>query len=160
MEDGVTRLLSKVAGIPRVSELRPITLLQTDYKILTRILAKRLIKVLPEIIRSGQSCSVKDMGIQKAVFKILSTLEYIEKNNLKAAMVSLDQEKAFDRVMIRFLEQTMEKMNFPKRWIEWIRLFHKDCTTRFLLGDMSREVKVSFSLRQGDPLSMVFIWCL
>ena len=60
---GATRLVSKVKGIPLVSELRPLTLLNVDYKILTKILAKRLISVLATVCRSPQSCTVPGSNI-------------------------------------------------------------------------------------------------
>ena len=45
-KDGATRLCPKVDTIPRVDQLRPITLLQLDYKILTKIVTSRLLKVM------------------------------------------------------------------------------------------------------------------
>ena len=60
---GATRVCSKVNGVPDVSELCPITLLNCDYKILSKSFVKRLCPVLPEIIKSGQLCSVKEKNI-------------------------------------------------------------------------------------------------
>ena len=57
-KDGVTRLAPKVKGVPSVDELRPITLLNCDYKILSQWLVKRMKPVLPYVIRSGQLCIV------------------------------------------------------------------------------------------------------
>ena len=55
---GVTRLISKVKGIPKVDELRPITLLNCDYKILSKLLVLRVKPVLPNVITSGQLCTI------------------------------------------------------------------------------------------------------
>ena len=60
---GATRLLSKVNGIPRVDELRPITLLNCDYRILSKIMVLRLKPTLPHIVRSGQLCTVGGKNI-------------------------------------------------------------------------------------------------
>ena len=54
METGAIRLIPKVEGVPSVDQLRPITLLQCDYKILTKILTRRLVTVLDEVLLSGQ----------------------------------------------------------------------------------------------------------
>ena len=51
-KEGVTRLLSKVKGVPKVDELRPITLLNTDYKILSKLLVKRVKPILGKVILS------------------------------------------------------------------------------------------------------------
>ncbi len=47
---GVVQLIPKVAGVPTVAQLRPITLLSTDYKILTKMLTARLLPVLPAVL--------------------------------------------------------------------------------------------------------------
>ena len=54
MREGVTRLLNKVKGTPSPLQLRPITLLACDYKILTKIMATRVGPLLSTILRSGQ----------------------------------------------------------------------------------------------------------
>ena len=52
---GLTRLISKVAPqVPRVTELRPITRLNVDYKLLASCLAKRMRRVMPQVIQSRQ----------------------------------------------------------------------------------------------------------
>ena len=57
-KEGVTRLAPKVEGVPAVDELRPITLLDCDYKILSKWLVDRMKPVLPVVIKSGQLCTV------------------------------------------------------------------------------------------------------
>ena len=51
---GATRLSSKVLGVPQVDELRPLTLLNCDYRILSKFFVKRMKPVLPFVIKSGQ----------------------------------------------------------------------------------------------------------
>ena len=62
---GLTRLVSKVPEneVPTLENLHPITLLTCDYKIMTKVLAKRMSKILPKVIRSSQSCGVKGTNI-------------------------------------------------------------------------------------------------
>ena len=60
---GATRLIRKVSGIPLVSELRPITMLNCDYRILSKILANRILKVLSSVIKSPQSNCIKGANI-------------------------------------------------------------------------------------------------
>jgi hypothetical protein len=53
---GVIRLLPKVKGVPLASQLRPITLPNTDYKLLTKVYVARLMQVLPTILHKSQLC--------------------------------------------------------------------------------------------------------
>ncbi len=60
---GAVRLLPKVAGVPAASQLRPITLLSTDYKLLTKVFCNRLLPLLPTIISPSQLCAVPGRSI-------------------------------------------------------------------------------------------------
>ena len=91
---GATRLAPKVSGVPQVDKLRPITLLNTDYKILTKLFVLRMLPILVFIIRSGQLCTVGSKNILFGVSNILSSLLFIKQNNLGACLISLDFFKA------------------------------------------------------------------
>ena len=153
--NGATRLCSKVDGVPEVSELRPITLLNCDYKILTKVFVKRLCPVMSEIILSGQLCSVKGKNILFGASNIISTIDYINAHRIPAFMVSFDMFKAYDRVMLDYLVKVMAAMKFPEIFIKWIKMLHDGATTCFLLSFLTQPIKVLFSIRQGDPLSMM-----
>ena len=65
---GATRLSYKVAGIPQVDELRPLTLLNCDYRIVSKFLVRRMKPVLPLVIKSGQLCTVGKKNIHLTIF--------------------------------------------------------------------------------------------
>ena len=152
---GATRLTSKVDGIPSVSELRPITLLNCDYKILSKCFVGVLNPVLGEIILSGQLCSVQGKNILFGVSNIMSSIDYINAHNIPAYIASFDMFKAYDRVMLDYLSKVMKAMEFPDKFIAWIMMLHEGSTTCFLLDFLTNPIKVLFSIRQGDPLSMI-----
>ena len=152
---GATRLAPKIQGVPQVDELRPITLLNTDYKILSKILVKRIRPVLHSVIKSGQLCTVGDRNILFGVNNILSSLLYVKSKRQKACLLSLDFFKAYDRVLVDYLLRVMEKMNFSPVFCKWISMMHSGAQTKFILEALSEAIQVQFSIRQGDPLSMV-----
>ena len=154
-KNGATRLGPKVEGVPRVDQLRPITLLNLDYKILTKIITNRLLKVIGEVIFSGQSCSVPEKNILFGAHNILSVIQYVEKFGGKGAAVNYDLYKAYDRVCLLFLYRVLERMNFGDRFISWIKMFHHGATTRFLLDFITKPIDILISVRQGDPLAML-----
>ena len=152
--EGVTRLLSKVDGVPKVTDLRPITLLSSDYKILSKILVRRLNAVLPDVLTSGQLCSNPPQNILFGVSDTLSVLDYIAKEDIPAFLVSFDIMKAYDKTCVDFICIVMRKMNFPNLFISWVRTLHRDINTRFVLSELTDSLEVKISLRQGDPMSM------
>ena len=154
-EKGVTRLLPKVKGIPHVYELRQITLLNCDYKLLTKWFGLRMKSVLPYVIKSSQLCTVGDKNILFGVSNVLSTIERVKESRSAGCIISLDFFKAYDRVFLGFLLKVLEKMNFSSVFIAWIKMLHEGASTCFILQSLTASIVVSFSIRQGDPLAML-----
>ena len=82
--EGVTRLAPKVDGVPSVDELRPITLLNCDYKMLSKWFVRRVKPVLHLIIRSGQLCTVGNKNILFGVSNILSSILSVIQSHIQA----------------------------------------------------------------------------
>ena len=152
---GVTRLAPKVYGVPSVDELRPITLLNCDYKILSKWLVMRMKPVLPYVIKSGQLCTVGKKNILFGISNILSSILDVKQRNSKACLMSLDFFKAYDRVFLKFLIRVMKKMNFGTLFTSWVAMLHEGATTRFIISGLTRAIKLLFSIRQGDPIAML-----
>ena len=152
---GVTRLIPKVSVTPKVDELRPITLLNCDYKILSKVLVLRMKPVMPLVIKSGLLCSVGSKNILFGASNILSSILYVNQRKLGACLLSLDFFKAYDWVFIPFLLCVMKKMGFGAIFCQWIGMLHAGAQTRFILASLSRAISVSFSIRQGDPIAML-----
>ena len=121
-KDGVTRLAPKVNGVPAVDELRPITLLNCDYKILSKWLVMRMKPVLPHVIKSGQLFTVGKKNILFGVSNILSSILDVKQRNSQACLITLDFFKAYDRVFLKFLIKVMKKMNFGTLFTSWITM--------------------------------------
>ena len=152
---GVTRLVNKVDGIPSVDELRPITLLNCDYKILSKWLVRRMKPVLPSVIKSGQLCTVGKKNILFGVSNILSSILDVRQKNSQACLLTLDFFKAYDRVFLSYLIKVMEKMNFGTLFTSWISMLHEGAMTRFIIAGLTRAIRLLFSIRQGDPIAML-----
>ena len=85
---GATRLIPKVEGIPDVTQLRPITLLQTDYRLLSKCLAVRLHAVMKEVVHPSQ-IGTGDRDILTGVYNIISSIDVVNKKNMKAYLASV-----------------------------------------------------------------------
>ena len=135
-----------------LDDYRPITLLNTELKISARVLANRLQLVISDLIGSEQTFAVKGRSIQDNLHLIREVLEGIE-DGTEAALISLDQSKAFDRVDHRFLATVLETAGFKPEFRRWISMmYHNPQAVVQVNGRRSRVFEVERSVRQGCPL--------
>ena len=106
-----------------LDDYRPITLLNAELKILARVLANRLQLVISDLIGPEQTYAVKGRSIQDNLHLIREVLEGIE-DGTKAALISLDQSKAFDRVDHQFLATVLETAGFEPEFRRWISMMY------------------------------------
>ena len=110
---------------------------------------------MAEIILSGQLCSNGDKNILFGISNVISSLEYVDQHKVASYLVTFDMFKAYDRDMLSYLAKVMQAMKFPSKFIDWVLMLHDGATTRFILNFLTEPVNVLFSIRQGDPLSML-----
>ena len=134
-------------------DYRPITLLNTELKILARVLANRLQIVISDLIRPEQTYAVKGRSIRDNLHLIREALEGTE-DGTEAALISLDQSKAFVRVDYRFLASVLETPRFQPEFRRWIgMMYHNPQAVVQVNGRRSRAFAIECSVRQGCPLS-------
>jgi hypothetical protein len=155
---GVVRLLPKVPGIPMSSQLRPITHLNTDYKLLTKMMVARLLTLLPSVLKATQLCSVRVHSIYDGPASILSAAEFLHHHQLPGYLLSPDFFHAYDRVSMDWVGRVLEAMGFGLIFRGWMATLHRGALTSFLLSNISPVLAILFSIRQGDPLAaLLFI---
>ena len=118
LRSGVITLLFKKGDRLNPANWRPITLLNVDYKICARALAARLLKVIHQVVGPDQTCRVPGRFIGENVALLRGLAHYCEVTNFPAAILSLDQEKAFGRVDWSFMFSTLSKMGFGDLFIK------------------------------------------
>ena len=99
----ITLICKDTTNANTLKNWRPISLLNTDYKIIYKVSTNRLNKVIEEIVHPDQTCSIPGRSIQDNVHLIRNIVEYTNNKNVSAAIISLDQSKAFDRVSHEYL---------------------------------------------------------
>ena len=95
----------------------PISLLSVDYKLCARALAGRLLKVVHHVIAPDQTCGVPGRFIGKNVASLRDLVDFPSESGVSAAILSLDQEKAFARVDWPFLFRTLTHIGFGQFFI-------------------------------------------
>ena len=114
--------------------LLPISLLNVDYKIVTRAISGRLLTVLPTIIGLDQTCSVRGCTISENLFLIRDLLDYVEREDLPLVLLPLDQEKALDRVDWGSLLRILHTLNFGPEFLRWVKLFYTDIESAIVIN--------------------------
>ena len=133
---------------------RPISLLNVDYKIGAKALANRLQNVLHYVINPDQTCNVPSRSILDNLYLIRGSYEYIFQKQFLIPMISLDQEKAVDRINRRFLEKVLQKNELRRRFPEMVCLLCTDVNCIVTNdGHTSTPIKLISGARQGCPLS-------
>lgn len=109
-----------------VASYRPISLLNTDYKVLGKVFAERLKLILPKIISPGQIGFVQNRySVQNIRNLIATVVKYRDFPHHTAAAISLDAEKAFDGVTWLHLLMTLANQKFGPGFINFIRTIYK-----------------------------------
>lgn len=107
---------------------------------------------MPSLIETNQAYGVKD--IADITSSIRDIVGYIKEKEKNAYVISLDFEKAFDRVEHGFLFSVLKKFGFGENFIKWIAILYKDILTKVKFNVfLSQPFKVLRSIRQGCPLS-------
>ena len=103
-----------------IKNWRPISLLNFDYKIFSKALAKKLIDVIPNIISGEQTAYVKNRFIGESGRLTSDIIETTDIFNLSGYMVTMDIEKAFDSLDHTFLLKVLKKIGFGQNFIRCI----------------------------------------
>ena len=152
---GILNLLPKTdKDLRYLANWRPVSLLNTDYKILTKALALRLQKVIPKIINTDQVGYIKGRYIGENIRTLFDLINHAKFEQLEAYIAQIDFEKAFDSIEWPFLLKTMKLFNFGDDFIKWIKILYTDiqaCVGNN--GTYSPYFKLTRSIRQGCPIS-------
>ena len=140
---------------------RPISLINLDVKIASKVMAMRSESILPFLVHHNQNAFIKGRSIFDAIRTIDDILEYAKRNSRTGILVTIDFEKAFDSLNRTFLVKVLQKFNFGTYFLQWIRTFYKNLSSCVLNNGFTNVYSVSRGVRQGDPLSpLLFILSL
>ena len=150
----VMSLLYKDGDRTNISNYRPISLSNTDYKILAFILANRLQSVIANVINTDQTAYIKNryMGFNiRLVNDIIDHYDRVQKHGL---LFMADFKKAFDSLNWDFMIKSLKFLNFGDDFIKWIKTLYsapKACIKNN--GFLSEKFELQRGIRQGCPVS-------
>ena len=147
-------MVPKGSTVEDLKDLRPISLVGSLYKILSKVLANRIKRVMRLIISQSQNAFVEGRQILDAVLIVNEVVDSTLRRKEKGILCKLDIEKAYDHIRWDFLLQTLKRKGFGSKWIRWINWCIPTASFSVLFkGSPTRFFRSSRGLRQGDPLS-------
>ena len=157
-------LIPKVEKPETTAQFRPISLCNTLYKIIAKILVNRMRPILQRLIHPCQSAFVPNRAIHDNILVAHEIMNKFKNCRSKRGYVALklDMEKAYDRIEWDFLFNCLQQLGFDDTWIKWVRECISTVTYSIVInGESCGHITPSRGLRQGDPLSpYLFLICM
>ena len=152
--ESIVILLHKKGCALTPKNYRPIALLNVIAKVLSGIHNNRLRRVIKKIIPPEQTGFVPQRSISENLLLLQDSIYYAKRHHPSSIVVSLDFEKAYDRVQWKAMNAVIQKLNFGPRWCTIIKTMYKDRSARLSInGDLSNSFPIQRGVLQGDPLS-------
>ena len=154
LNKGLITLIPKGGKHSQLTNLRPITLLGSFYKIVAKVLANRLQDHLQDLIRPNQVGFVRGRCIIDNIVLVNEAMDWAERSNQEIAIVLLDFDKAYDRIDWQFLEHTLLRMGFTEQWVGWVLALYSSASAAVKVnGEVGDFFDIKRSVRQGCPLA-------
>ena len=137
-----------------VKNWRPITLLTTDYKLIAKCLALRMVKVIDKIISHDQTGYIKGRYIGENIRTIHDMITYLNKHKRSGMLLLIDFEKAFDTVKWTSIDKALIFFNFGDSFRNWVKILYSNAQSAVLNnGHLTEFFSPTRGVRQGCPLS-------
>ena len=160
---GLLTLIPKKNKDPtEIKNLRPLMMLNNDYKILARIIAVRLESVVDNLIGSQQTGFVKGRCIEENIMTTMEIIAHANRTQKEYIIMTVDFSKCFDRVSHHAIRKVLNFFNFGENLIKYIMLLYTDfelCTQNN--GVTSKFLHKERGINQGcnaSPLIYIFVW--
>ena len=155
---GILNLIPKAGKDTRIiKNLRPITLLNTDYKIIEKAIAEKMLPALEHIIHPDQRGFMKERRISVNIRKMLDIIHQANKSDLEAVIMSLDFVKCFDKCSYLILHGSLDFFGFGSIVKAWTKILYKDFTVQIQNnGYFSEPIQIEKGVHQGGCCSSLY----
>ena len=161
---GIITLIHKGKELPRndLRNWRPISLTNSDYKLLAKCLAIRLSCVIDDIVGNDQIAYIKGRQVSSLLRLIDDVIEQTDVMQKPGLLLAIDFSQAFDRIFKPFMHAAFKKIGFGENFRQWVKILMADtksCVS--YCGWLTEYFKLDSGIRQGCPFSpLAFILAL
>ena len=154
--------LPKKVASASPEDYRPLTILNTGYKLLNRITANRLRPWMKDILHHNQYCGRNDQTIFEAIATVRDIITYAEGTNILICLLSIDFKDAYDRMSHSFLFTILREYRISEQFCSQLqKIYAKAPPTLTLNGHKSTPIKTLCGVQQSCPLNMLlFALCI
>jgi hypothetical protein len=146
-------LIPKTIEAIEVKDYRPISLIHSFVKIITKAMANRLARRLPTLISPCHSAFVKGSCIHNNFILVQQTARALHRQNVPCVLLKLDISKVVDSVSWPFLFEVLSHLGFGQFWCNILSKLVCSSSTRVLVnGEPSDLICHKRGLHQGNPL--------
>jgi len=122
-----------------ICNYRPIMLMNTDYKLLTKVMALQLMDHAHQLIHPDQAGFIPNRLIFDHIRLEKAILNYVEVSEENGSILALDQEKVYDKIRHNYLWKTLEAFNLPPPFINMIKALYQNAHTRVAINRVLSE---------------------
>jgi len=158
----VLSLIYKKGDREDISNYRPISLTNVDYRILSFVLSTRLQSVIGSIINHDQTAYIKTRYMGYNVRVIQDIVDHYRESGKGGILFTADFQKAFDSLEWKFILKTLDYFHFGPSFKRWIEIIYNSPVCKIKNnGYMSDLINISRGVRQGCPVSaLLFVLCI
>ena len=154
LRESIIILLYKKGNTLDPRNYRPIALLSVIAKLLSGIHNSRIKHILTHIVPPEQTGFIPKRSITENITLLHDALYFTKRHHPSAIILSLDFQKAYDRVQQPVLLAILKQLGFGPRWLSFVSTMYSDHTARLNInGDLSPSFAIERGVLQGDPLS-------
>jgi hypothetical protein len=158
-KQGIIKILYKKGDPRKLRNYRPLTMLNTDYKVLAKLLNRRVASVIEHVVSSPQLGFVPGRIITEASHLTKLMQAYLDETDEEGLMIALDWEKAFDSISWDYLHDSLEAINVGPDMRRWYHILYNynDPLMRCVQANGKRTTPfpINSGIPQGCPLSPI-----
>lgn len=106
-----------------MGDFRPISLIGSAYKLIAKVLASRLQKVMPHILSTNQFSFTHGRQIADCIFTANEVIDSMRRRREGGVLLKIDFAKAYDHINWEFLFSMLKAMEFGSKWILWMQAY-------------------------------------
>jgi Reverse transcriptase (RNA-dependent DNA polymerase) len=151
------RLIPKKGNSKSIKNWRPISLLSCFYKVVSQAVNNRLKKFSYKFTSRAQKGFTPSRQLHEVLINIVETMSYCRSENISAALVTLDQAKAFDTILHGYVRETFKFFGVGNKFLDMLDTLGTNRSAQIILDNnkLSRPFNLGTGRPQGDCTSPI-----